>query len=122
MPKPDKYDDTTNDIFNIFDTANSREFKWNWVKKTLKSAFPPPAEDARQLAREVYDNYGHNKNDAEERIERFAESRVEPWREALSLALDFIDRWPVELTIEEIARCEQLRELLSAADAQEATK
>lgn len=69
--------------------------------KALRSAFPPPAEDARQVLERMYFNACEPLPTGAKLaimldvlsagIERFAESRVEPWREALVDMIDYAE-------------------------------
>lgn len=64
----------------------------------IRSAFPPPAEDAWQLVKNIrrggfsgvpsggFNVFDLKDDEAAAEISRFAESRVEPWREALKRA------------------------------------
>lgn len=112
-----------------------------------KSAFPPPAEDARQawkLALRTFNEkqlegsgYKHIDIDvpgddvAAAEIESFAQSRVEPWREAVDDFMSFEYRRGVSCQkrqMEPPLRCkcrscieERARALLSDSPAKEAT-
>lgn len=69
----------------------------------LRSAFPPPAEDAMQCAKHVIDASHQNietdeidLTEAAIYVEAFAESRVEPWREALRAESALLRAWAKE--------------------------
>lgn len=90
----DKYDEVANKIIMDYFQADNYNYDQEGVIALLKRVFPPPAEDARQLAElvlsEVEEGTPHNRHyrtrttdEAAAEISRFAESRVEPWREAI---------------------------------------
>lgn len=99
---PDKYDEAAERAYHILTGCRTvpEHYKTHLVSY-LRSAFPPPAEDARELAVRIVGNsvqeFSRKKSiedyawKAAAEISRFAESRVEPWREALHKMVGYAD-------------------------------
>lgn len=88
----DKYDEVANKIIMDYFQADNYNYDQEGVIALLKRVFPPPAEDARQLLVKIESileewycgaPYERCADDAAAEISRFAESCVEPWREAM---------------------------------------
>jgi hypothetical protein len=109
---PDKYDEDGRQWAKELLETLSDELAWSggipdsrWLEVVgtgitmrLRSAFPPPAEDARKctwnITRIVHREDGPDSVDIDKaaaEIESFAESRVEPWRDALRVSTEQLE-------------------------------
>lgn len=102
--KRDKYDEVLANLYKSYSLRGD----FSEFTSIIRSAFPPPAEDARQCAENIStdcmklvneescDNYDMEVDitKAAAEIESFAQSRVEPWREGVRAALEYSgNRW-----------------------------
>lgn len=131
---PDKYDEVAKNIQALYHQG-VYVGETEKISAILRSAFPetPPAEDARRLREKIMELYRtpfmaldwEKMTDAE--IESFAQSRVEPWREAAKAMCDSYKQghdcgdwgnWDLEQDMPYV----NLRALLSDSPAKEAEK
>lgn len=125
---PDKYDEVAKNIQALYHQG-VYVGETEKISAILRSAFPetPPAEDARRLREKIMELYRapfmaldwEKMTDAE--ISRFAQSRVEPWREALREAVDLLNASQDYWTQEDWDDVSRFGEMLSDSPAKEAT-